>query len=126
MLEELDAYEESVLDQVTVDQVLTVICLSMAPTSAEQIQQAAVLAMHNALPFVAANFDDARRAERNSIMTAVCTATQAPSQPVKEYAFQCIECVWWRARSREPARECKTLNSAPTPRALQKNRRALL
>ncbi len=92
VLEELDAYEESPFEQATVDQVLTVICSSMAPAAPASVQQAAVVAMCNALPFVSANFSDAARtAERDSIMQAVCGATQSPHLPVREASFMCIE-----------------------------------
>lgn len=92
LLEELDRHAESPLQQADVDRCLTVVCGSMAAGAPPPIALAAAKAMFNALPFVATNFDDAHSAERDSIMTAVCGASQLPAAlPTREVAFQCIE-----------------------------------
>lgn len=96
LLEELDAYTDSPLSQPEVDCALTTICACVhvpagAPPLPLHIQRAAVEALYNTLPFVAANFANDRANERDSIMFAICSATQCPDTKVRESAFQCIE-----------------------------------
>lgn len=94
LLEELDAYADSPLSQPEVDAALTNICGCVhapagAPALPLVIQRAAIDALFNTLPFVAANFEAAN--ERDSIMFSVCSATQTSDGKVRESAFSCIE-----------------------------------
>ena len=94
LLEALDEYDESPLLQNEVDAALNSITNCMAQAGAASVsvsvQRAATSALYDALPFVAQNFEDEHRAERNAIMMAVCTATQVDDAAVKLGAFQCI------------------------------------
>ena len=91
LLEELDVYDESPLEQAEVDRFLTVVHSAMAVGSPQPVQLAAVKAMLNALPFVATNFEDSHAQERNSIMAAICAASQLPcTLDVREVSFECI------------------------------------
>ena len=98
--EEMAKLEEDVLEQATVNSVLTAVVAGMrapAPTSDgaasttddAAVRLAATRALYNALEFAATNFDNP--GERTFLMQCVCEAACAPRDPrVREAAFECL------------------------------------
>ena len=104
--EEMGKRDDDVLEQETVNAVLTAVVAGMrapppaagadpaAPPPPPSVEDAAVRlaatrALYNALEFAATNFESAD--ERNYILQCVCEAACAPHTPrVREAAFECL------------------------------------
>ncbi len=86
LLQELDEYEDSPLEQDHVNTILACVVGCMANTMSLPIQRAAVKALTSSLPFVDANFKIA--AARDRIMSAVCASAASEDLDVKKAALQ--------------------------------------
>lgn len=87
LLEELPG---DAVDVPTVNQVLTAIVDAMAPGRAKELVRAATVAMLAALDFAGESFSEERVAERNALMSSICSATQSDDVETRSGGFDCI------------------------------------
>ncbi|GFR39763.1 hypothetical protein Agub_g247 [Astrephomene gubernaculifera] len=81
--------DESLLSPDNINMILTAIVAGMGATEADDARLAAIKALTNAIHLAKNNFEVDN--ERNYLMQVVCQGTQAPSQPMRVAAFQCLQ-----------------------------------
>lgn len=83
-----DAMDPDEVEVAVVNQILTSIIDGMRVDRPNDIRYAAIFALHNSLSFTENNFNT--QVERDTIMRAICEATQCPDVRVRAEAFSCL------------------------------------
>ena len=86
--EEMGHFDEVVLDQQQVNNVLTAVVQGAVQTDDKKVRLAAIKALFDALEFAQTNFENVD--ERNYLMQRICDCTTDDNVQIKERAFECL------------------------------------
>ncbi len=86
--EEMGHFDEVVLDQEQVNNVLTAVVQGTAQSEDKNVRLAAITALFNALEFAHTNFEN--DGERDYLMQVICQCTADEMIKIRESAFECL------------------------------------
>ena len=86
--EEMGHFDEVVLDQEQVNNVLTAVVQGTAQQEDSNVRLAAITALFNALEFAHTNFEN--EGERNYLMQVICQGTMGDPVQIRERSFECL------------------------------------
>ncbi|KAK9860363.1 hypothetical protein WJX84_011194 [Apatococcus fuscideae] len=86
--EEMGRFDEVILDQEQVNNVLTAVVQGTAQQEDKNVRLAAITALFNALEFAHTNFEN--DGERDYLMQVICQCTTDAMVQIKERSFECL------------------------------------